>query len=60
MTVLSKRLSVVVTRECPRIGRIVNELGYRLPEENVRPHFAAIEDDDYRFIARIIDSLYRL
>ena len=52
VTVWRKRLSVVANRECPTIGRIVDELEYRLPEEVVRPDFAAIEDEDDRFIAR--------
>ena len=49
-----KRISVVVIRECYTIGRVVEELKYRLPEEVVRPNFAAIEDDDDKHIARQI------
>ena len=41
-----KWLSVIVNRECPIIGRIVDELEYRLPEEVMRPDFAAIDYDD--------------
>ena len=52
VTVWRKRLSVVANRECPTIGRMVDELGYRLPEAVVRPNFAAILDEDDRFIAR--------
>ena len=43
---------MVANRECPTIGSIVDELEYRLPEEVVRPDFAAILDEDDRFIAR--------
>ena len=42
---------MVANRECPTVGRIVDELGYRLPEVVVRPDFAAILDEDDRFIA---------
>ena len=52
VTVWLKRFSVVANRACPTIGRIVDELAYRLPEEVVRPDFAAIEDEDDRYIAR--------
>ena len=49
-------LSVTANRECPTIGRIVDELEYRLSEEVVRSDFAATEDDDDydddRYIAR--------
>ena len=30
----------------------MDELEYRLPEEVARPNFAAIEDDDDRYIVR--------
>ena len=54
VTVWLTRLSVVAMRECPTIGRIVEELEYRLPDEVERPDFAAIEDEDDRYIARQI------
>ena len=48
-------ISILATnRECPTIGRIGDKLEYRLPEEVVRPDFAAILDEDNRFIARIM------
>ena len=47
-----RRFSVVANKECPTIGRIVDELEYRLPEEVERPNFAAIQDEDDRIIAR--------
>ena len=40
--------------KCPTIGRIVDELEYRLPEEFERPDFAAIADKYDRFIARSV------
>ena len=40
--------------DCPIIGRLVEELEYRLPEEVVMPHFAAIKDDDDKYIVRQI------
>ena len=43
---------MVAKRECRTIGRIVDELEYRLPEEVVRPNFAAIQDEYDRIIAR--------
>ena len=35
----------------PTIGRIVDELEFKLPEEIERPDFAATVDGDDRFIA---------
>ena len=43
---------MVANSKCPTIGRIVDELEYRLPEEVIRPDFVAIEDEDHRFFAR--------
>ena len=43
---------MVANRECHTIGKMVDQLGYRLPEELVRPNFAAIEDGGDGFIAR--------
>ena len=57
VTVWRKRLSVVANRECPTIGRILYELDYRLPKEISRPDFAAIENEDNRFIA-VMASLH--
>jgi len=37
VTIWRKRLSVVANRECPTIGRVIDELEYRLPEEVERP-----------------------
>ena len=37
--------------KCPKIGRIVDQLEYRLPVEATRPGFATIEDEDDRYIA---------
>ena len=54
VTIWRKRLSVVANRECPTIGRVIDELEYRLPEEVERPDFAAIKDEDDKFIARSI------
>ena len=42
----------MANRECPTIGRIVDELEYRLPEEVERPDFADIKDEDDKIIAR--------
>ena len=42
---------MVANRECPTIGRIVDDFEYRIPEEVVRPDFAAIDDEDDRYIA---------
>ena len=42
----------MANRKCPTIARCINELEYRFPEEVVRPNFAAIVDEDARFIAR--------
>ena len=54
-TIWLKRLSMVAMRECPTIGTIVEEeLEYHLPEEVKRLEFAAIVDDDDRYIARKI------
>ena len=51
VTVWLKRLSVTAMRECPTIGRVVEELEYRLAEEVVRPDFAAIVDEVDRYCA---------
>ena len=52
VTIQRKRFIVIANRKCPTIGRIVDELEYRLPEEVARLDFVAIEDDDDRYIAR--------
>ena len=44
VTIWRKRFSVIANRECSTIGRVVDELEYRLPDEVVRHDFAAIED----------------
>ena len=36
-------------RECSVIGRIAEELEYRLPDEVQRPGFAAIVDDGDKY-----------
>ena len=41
-------------KECSTIGKLVEQLEYRLPEEVERPNFAAIADEDVRYIARQI------
>ena len=52
VTLWRKRISVLALKECPNIGRCVEELTYREPEEVVRPDFAAITDEDDRYVAR--------
>ena len=49
-----KRLSIVANRECPTIGRIIDELEYRLPEEVDKPDFSSFFDEDDKIIARTI------
>ena len=51
VTVWLKGLSMVAMKECLTIGRIVEELEYRLAEDVVQPNFATIEDDADRYIA---------
>ena len=52
VTLWRKRISVLALRECPNIGRCVEELAYREPEPVARPNFAAIEDEDDKYVAR--------
>ena len=52
VTLWRKRISKLALKECPNIGRCVEELAYRDPEEVVRPNFTAIEDEDDRYVAR--------
>ena len=47
-----RRISALAIKECPTIGRCIDELTYRRPDEVVRPDFAAIEDEDDRYVAR--------
>ena len=54
VTTWLKGLSIVANRKCPIIGRIVDELEYRLPEEVERSDSAVIEDEDDKIIARSI------
>ena len=52
VTLWRKRISVLALKECPNIGRCIEELTYREPEPVARPNFAAIEDEDDKYVAR--------